>query len=43
MVQRVAATESPAALRVLSERLARTDDHTRQMELLEGITRIVKK
>ncbi|HEV3485613.1 MAG TPA: PVC-type heme-binding CxxCH protein, partial [Vicinamibacterales bacterium] len=43
MVQRIAAIESPEALRVLSERLARTEDHARQVQLLEGITRIVKK
>jgi putative membrane-bound dehydrogenase-like protein len=43
MVQRVAAIESPEALRVLSQRLARTDDRARQVELVDGITRIVKQ
>jgi putative membrane-bound dehydrogenase-like protein len=43
MVQRVAAIGSPDALRVLAERLGRTDDHTRQVQLLEGITRIIKR
>jgi hypothetical protein len=43
MVQRIAAIQTQDALRVLSERLARTDDKVRQGELLEGISRIVRK
>jgi putative membrane-bound dehydrogenase-like protein len=43
MVQRIAALKSQDALRVLSERLARTTDPERQAELLQGIQQVVKK
>jgi putative membrane-bound dehydrogenase-like protein len=42
MVQRIAAIGTQEALRVLSERLARTKDKSRQTDLVDGITKIVK-
>jgi putative membrane-bound dehydrogenase-like protein len=41
--QRIAALGTPDALRVLAERLARTDNPTHQQALVEGINTIVKK
>jgi putative membrane-bound dehydrogenase-like protein len=43
MVQRIAAIGTQEALRVLTERLGRTQDPGQQTELLNGITEIVKK
>ena len=42
-VQRIAAMRTPEALRVLSERLARTADPAQQQDLVNGITQIVGK
>jgi hypothetical protein len=42
-VQRIAAIGTQDALRVLTERLGRTDNPVHQAELLAGITQIVKK
>ena len=43
MVQRIAATKSPEALRVLADRLARTENPAHQAELVNGLSQIVKK
>jgi hypothetical protein len=43
MVQRIAALKSPAALKVLAERLASTSDAEQQKELSAGISSIVNK
>jgi hypothetical protein len=42
-VQRVAAIKTPAALRVLAERLSSTDDAAQQTELVNGLNQIIKK
>lgn len=42
-VQRIAAIGTQEALRVLTDRLGRTEDATQQKELLSGISRIVNK
>ncbi len=42
-VQRIAAIRTQDALRVLTERLGRTEDPAQQTELVDGITQIVKK
>jgi putative membrane-bound dehydrogenase-like protein len=42
-VQRIAAVGTQDALRLLAEQLARTTDPARQLELVNGITSIVKK
>jgi putative membrane-bound dehydrogenase-like protein len=42
-VQRIAAIRTQDALRVLTDRLGRTEDPAQQSELLEGISQIVKK
>jgi hypothetical protein len=41
-VQRIASTRSPAALRLLAERLARTDDPAQQLDLINGLNLVVK-
>ena len=43
MTQRIAAAGTPQALKVLSERLSRTDNTTQQLDLVNGINAIVKK
>lgn len=42
-VQRIAAIGTQDALRVLTDRLGRTEDAAQQKELLSGISRIVNK
>jgi HEAT repeat protein len=42
-VQRIAALQSPEALRLLADRLAHTTDPAQQLELVDGINRLVKK
>ena len=42
-VQRIADVGTPAALRVLTDRLGRTTDAEQQRALLSGITQIVNK
>jgi putative membrane-bound dehydrogenase-like protein len=42
-VQRIASIRTQDALRVLTERLGRTEDPAQQTELVDGITQIVKK
>jgi hypothetical protein len=42
-VRRIAALQTPDALRVLAERLARTDSSTHQRDLVDGINQIVRK
>jgi putative membrane-bound dehydrogenase-like protein len=42
-VQRIASIRTQDALRVLTDRLGRTEDSAQQMELLEGINQIVRK
>ena len=41
-IQRIASTRSPAALRLLAERLARTDDPAQQIDLINGLNLAVK-
>ena len=43
IVQRIAAIGTQEALRVLTDRLGRTQDPAHQKELLAGISRIVNK
>jgi hypothetical protein len=43
MVQRIAAIGTQDALRVLSERMGRTEDPAQRKELLDGIAQIVRK
>ena len=43
MVQRIAAIRTQEALRVLAERLARTENPAQQTELVNGLSQIVKK
>jgi putative membrane-bound dehydrogenase-like protein len=43
MVQRIAATRSAEAMRVLADRLAHTSDAAQQAELVAGLNQIVKK
>jgi len=43
MVQRIASIRTQEALRVLSDRLGRTENPAHQMELLNGINQIIKK
>ena len=42
-VQRIAAVGSPAALRVLTDRLGTTTDQAQRLDLVDGITQIVGK
>ena len=42
-VQRIAAIGTQEALRVLTDRLGRTEDAAQQKELLSGISKIVNK
>ena len=42
-VQRIASIGTQDALRVLAERLGRTEDPAQQTELVNGISQIVKK
>ena len=42
-VQRIAAVGSPAALRVLTDRLGTTADQAQRLDLVDGITQIVGK
>jgi hypothetical protein len=42
-VQRIAAIGTQEALRVLTDRLGRTEDASQQKELLGGISKIVNK
>jgi len=42
-VQRIAAIRSQEAIRVLAERLALTDDVTEQLELVNGLSQMMKK
>ena len=42
-VRRVAALGGPEAVRVLAERLARTDNVTQQAQLVEGLSQAIKK
>jgi putative membrane-bound dehydrogenase-like protein len=41
MVQRIASARTPEALRVLAERLVRTDDPTLQAELIKGLSQVI--
>jgi hypothetical protein len=41
MVQRIASARTPEALRVLAERLVRTDNPSQQAELIKGLNQVI--
>jgi hypothetical protein len=41
MVQRIASARTPEALRVLAERLVRTENPARQAELIKGLNQVI--
>jgi hypothetical protein len=42
-VKRIAALDTPGALRLLADRLAHTEDRAQQLDLVNGINQLVKK